>query len=90
MTLVIPQTVLQRVVPNDVLGRISSVFLAAEALATLLGALAGPLFAGRLSLFSAAVWACVVTVAGALAGVVVIPMLPKPWRASVSMEGAEP
>jgi len=90
MTLVIPQTVLQRVVPNDVLGRISSIFFAAEALATLLGALAGPLLAERLSLFSAAVWACVVTVAGALAGVVMVPMLHKPWRGSGSLEGAEP
>ena len=76
MTLVTPQTVLQRVVPNDLLGRISSIFFAAEALATLLGALAGPLLAGKLSLSSAAAWACAVTAAGALTGVVLVPLLP--------------
>lgn len=70
MTLVTPQTVLQRVVPNEALGRISAVFLSAEALATLIGALAGPLLAQTLSLFAAVVIACVVTVVGALAGLV--------------------
>ena len=83
MTLVTPQTVLQRVVPNDALGRVGSVFFAAEALATLLGALGGPLLAERLSLFSAAVWACAVTAAGAVTGLVLLPLLPKPWHVSV-------
>lgn len=68
MTLVTPQTVLQRVVPNEALGRISAVFLSAEALATLIGALAGPLLAQTLSLRAAVVVACVVTAGGALAG----------------------
>jgi predicted MFS family arabinose efflux permease len=68
MTLVTPQTALQRAVPNEVLGRVSSVFLSAEALATLLGALAGPLLAQTLSLSSAVVVACAVTAGGALAG----------------------
>lgn len=66
-------------VPNDALGRISSVFFAAEALATLLGALAGPLLAETISLFCAALWACALTTAGALAGVVMVPLLPRPW-----------
>lgn len=67
MTLVTPQTALQRTVPNEALGRISAVFLTAEALATLLGALAGPLIAHTLSLHAAVVVACAVTAGGALA-----------------------
>ncbi|MFJ5985303.1 MFS transporter [Lentzea sp. NPDC092896] len=70
MTLVTPQTALQRVVPNEALGRIGAVFLSAEALATLIGALAGPLLAQTLSLRAAVVVACVVTAGGALAGLV--------------------
>jgi predicted MFS family arabinose efflux permease len=70
MTLVTPQTVLQREVPNEALGRISAVFLSAEALATLAGALAGPLLAQALSLDAAVVVACVVTAGGAVAGFV--------------------
>jgi hypothetical protein len=42
MTLVIQQTVLQRVIPGAVLGRVSAVFLTAEAAATLIGSVAGP------------------------------------------------
>ncbi|MET9227857.1 MFS transporter [Lentzea sp. NPDC003310] len=68
MTLVTPQTALQRAVPNEVLGRISAVFLTAEALATLVGALAGPVLAQAFSLSAAVVVACVLTAAGALAG----------------------
>lgn len=70
MTLVTPQTALQRAVPNEALGRISAVFLSAEALATLIGALVGPLLAQTLSLSAAVVVACVVTAGGALAGLV--------------------
>ena len=74
MTLVTPQTALQRAVPNEALGRISAVFLSAEALATLAGALAGPLLAQTLSLDAAVVIACVVTAGGALAGLVLVPL----------------
>lgn len=73
MTLVTPQTALQRAVPNEALGRISAVFLTAEALATLVGALAGPLLAQAVSLSAAVVVACVVTAGGALAGLAVMP-----------------
>ncbi|MCX2947938.1 MFS transporter [Lentzea sp. NEAU-D7] len=73
MTLVTPQTALQRAVPNEVLGRISAVFLTAEALATLIGALAGPLLAQAVSLSAAVVVACVVTAGGALAGLALMP-----------------
>lgn len=72
MTLVTPQTALQRAVPNEALGRISAVFLTAEALATLIGALAGPLLAQAVSLSAAVMAACVVTAGGALAGLAVM------------------
>lgn len=75
MTLVTPQTALQRVVPNEVLGRIGAVFLSAEALATMAGAVAGPLLAQTLSLFAAVVVACVVTAGGALVGLARVPLL---------------
>jgi MFS family permease len=42
MCQVIPLTTMQRVIPNAVLGRVSAVFLTAEAAATLAGAVAGP------------------------------------------------
>ena len=42
MSLVIPQTAMQRVIPGAVLGRIAAVFLTGEAAATLAGAAAGP------------------------------------------------
>lgn len=90
MTLVTPQTALQRLVPNEVLGRISSIFIAAEALATLLGALAGPVLAESMSLFSAVVVACVVTAVGALAGAVLVPLLPELVPDSVPPADAEP
>ena len=45
MALVIPQTALQRVIPGAALGRVSAVFLTAEAAATLAGSVAGPFLA---------------------------------------------
>ncbi|MFD9698203.1 MFS transporter [Lentzea sp. NPDC059081] len=75
MTLVTPQTALQRNVPNEALGRITAVFLSAEALATLVGALTGPLLADVFSLTTAVVVAVVVTAGGALAGLALVPLL---------------
>jgi predicted MFS family arabinose efflux permease len=43
MSLAIAQTTMQRVTPNAALGRVSAVFLTAEAAATLAGAVVGPL-----------------------------------------------
>jgi MFS family permease len=74
LTLATPQTALQRVVPNAALGRISSVFFAGEALATLVGALVGPALADALSLATTAVFACVLTAVGALVGLIVVPV----------------
>jgi len=45
MALVIAQTALQRVIPGAALGRVSAVFLTAEAAATLAGSVAGPFLA---------------------------------------------
>ncbi|WP_086827110.1 MFS transporter [Allokutzneria sp. NRRL B-24872] len=73
MTVVTPQVALQRAVPNEVLGRISAVFLTAEALAALLGALAGPALAQGFSLRAAMVTACLVTMLSALASALLIP-----------------
>ncbi len=73
VTLIAPQTALQRVVPNEVLGRIAAVFLAVEALATLVGAVAGPWLAESVSVRFAAMAAAAVTALGALVGVVTVP-----------------
>lgn len=73
VTLVAPQTALQRVAPNGFLGRISAVFLVAEAFATLVGAVVGPVLAESVSLRFAAGVAAVVTALGAIAGAVSVP-----------------
>jgi MFS family permease len=61
ITLVTPQTLLQRVTPNAVLGRISTVFFAAEAIATLAGALLGPTISQATSLSTTATVASIGT-----------------------------
>ena len=45
MSLVIPQTTVQRLIPGAVLGRVSAIFLTGEAAATLACAVAGPFLA---------------------------------------------
>jgi len=74
MTLVTPQTTLQRVVPNAALGRVSAIFFTAEALATLAGAVAGPALAGATSFWTTAVASCVVSAVGALVGIALLPV----------------
>lgn len=73
VTVVAPQTALQRVADNEHLGRISAVFLAVEALATLIGAIVGPWVAENVSLRFAAMGAAVITAAGAMVGAVTVP-----------------
>lgn len=71
MSLVIARTTMQRVTPNAVLGRVSAVFLTAEAAATLAGAVVGPLVAqaaGLTTLAAAASFAAVVAAAAAFVG----------------------
>lgn len=73
ITLVVPQTALQRVVANGFLGRVGAVFLVVEAFATLVGALVGPWLAESFSLQFAALAAAGVTAAGAVVGAVSVP-----------------
>ena len=69
MSLMIPQTAMQRVIPNAVLGRVGAVFLTGEAAATLLGAAAGPFLGQAVGLDGVAATASLVTLgAAALAG----------------------
>ena len=65
MSEVIPQTAMQRVIPNSVLGRISAVFLTGEAAVGLVGAVAGPFLAQALHLAGLAAVASLVTLAAA-------------------------
>jgi len=74
MTLVTPQTALQRVIPNTALGRVSAIFFTAEALANLTGAVAGPALAGATSFWTTAVASCVVSAVGALVGLALLPV----------------
>jgi predicted MFS family arabinose efflux permease len=73
-TLAVPQTAVQRAVPDALLGRIAAVFVTAEALATLLGSVVGPVLAGALSVSAAAVVACALTAAGALVALIAVPV----------------
>jgi predicted MFS family arabinose efflux permease len=65
MSLVIQQTVLQRVIPGAVLGRVSAVFLTGEAAATLVGSVAGPFLAQAAGLTAVAIAASLVTIGAA-------------------------
>lgn len=73
MSLVIPQTTVQRMIPNEALGRISAVFLTGEAAATLAGALAGPLLAQSIQLHGLATVASLTTAVGAVLTVILVP-----------------
>lgn len=72
--LVTAQTALQRMTPNAVLGRVSAVQFTGEAVATFLGAVAGPAIAQAASLDFAAYLACGVTV---LSGLLAVALLPR-------------
>jgi MFS family permease len=76
MTLVIQQTVLQRVIPGAVLGRVSAVFLTAEAAATLIGSVAGPFLAQAANLTAAASAASLVTLGAAALAFRTVPPMP--------------
>lgn len=73
VTVVAPQTAVQRTVENNRLGRISAIFLTVEAAATLTGAIAGPWLAESVSLHFAAMTAAAITAASALVGAVTVP-----------------
>ena len=65
MALVIAQTALQRVIPGAALGRVSAVFLTAEAAATLAGSVVGPFLAQAAGLTAAAAAAGLATLGAA-------------------------
>lgn len=65
MSEVIPQTTMQRVIPNAVLGRVSAAFLTGEAAATLIGAVAGPFLAQATQFTGVATVASLVTLSAA-------------------------
>jgi MFS family permease len=88
MSLVVPQTTVQRVIPNEALGRISAVFLTGEAAATLAGALAGPLLAQNIQLHGLAAVASVATAAGAVLAVILMPSRPPAVLTQVSQTGS--
>jgi MFS family permease len=73
MSLVVPQTAVQRTVPNAILGRVSAVFLAGEAAATLIGAVVGPALAHAMQLAGLAAIASTTTLAGAVLAYALVP-----------------
>jgi predicted MFS family arabinose efflux permease len=75
MSLVIPQTTVQRVIPNAVLGRVSAVFLTGEAAATLIGAVAGPFLAQAAHLTTVAATASLLTLGAAALACLVVPRM---------------
>lgn len=76
MSLVIPQTIMQRVIPNGGLGRVSAVFLTSEAAATLTGAAAGPFLAQAAHLAAAATAASLLTLGAAALAYLTVPPMP--------------
>jgi MFS family permease len=73
MSLVVPKTAVQRTVPNAILGRVSAVFLAGEAAATLIGAVVGPVLAHAMQLAGLAAIASTTTLAGAVLAYALVP-----------------
>ena len=73
LSLMVPQTAVQRVIPNEALGRISAVFLTGEAAATLAGALIGPLLVRSIDLHGLAAVASLATAAAAALTLVLVP-----------------
>jgi hypothetical protein len=75
MSLVVPQTAVQRVIPNAALGRISAVFLTGEAAASLAGASAGPALAQVIHIGGLAAVASLTTAVAAVLAIVLVPPL---------------
>lgn len=76
MSLVVPQTAVQRVVPNAALGRVSAVFGAGGAAAALTGALAGPALAQAIQLSGVAAVSSAAVLAAALLAYLRVPHMP--------------
>lgn len=65
MTLAAISTTIQRLIPDAVLGRVSAIFVGAEAAATLLGSAMGPVLAQLAGIFTAAIVASALTLVSA-------------------------
>jgi MFS family permease len=76
MSEVIPQTAMQRLIPDAVLGRISAVFLTGAAAAGLVGAVAGPFLAQAAHLVGLAGVASLGTLAAAALTRLTVPRMP--------------
>jgi hypothetical protein len=86
MTLIVPQTTVQRVIPNALLGRVTAAFLAGEAAVTLAGATAGPFIAQAAGLTGVAAVASLVTLGAAALAVLIVPGVRyEPPRPSAAM-----
>jgi predicted MFS family arabinose efflux permease len=90
MSEVIPLTALQRVIPNAVLGRVSAVFLAGEAAATLAGAATGPFLAQAAGLTGVAAVASLGTLGAAALTFGIVPRMPAIIAVPSAAAGAEP
>ncbi len=73
MTLIVPQTTVQRVIPNALLGRVTAAFLTGEAAVTLAGATAGPFLAQAAGLTGVAAVASLVTLGAAAVAALIVP-----------------
>jgi MFS family permease len=73
LALDVTQTTVQRVIPNAALGRISAVFLACEAAATLAGAVTGPVLAQAIQLGGLVTTASAATAIAAVLAVILVP-----------------
>lgn len=76
LTLITPQTAIQRLIPNAALGRVSAVFFTGEAAASLLGALIGPMIAQTAGLTINADIAGTITLAAAVLAFTLLPRSP--------------
>ncbi|HUZ54844.1 MAG TPA: hypothetical protein VMU94_20250 [Streptosporangiaceae bacterium] len=87
MSGVIPQTAMQRVIPNAVLGRVSAVFLTGEAAATLVGAVAGPFLAQAAHFAGVATAASLGTLSAAALTFLIVPRMSPVIPASAPRAG---
>lgn len=75
MSEVFPQTAIQRVIPDAVLGRVSAAFVTGEAAATLTGAVAGPFLAQAVHLSGIAAIASLITLSAAALTFLTVPRM---------------
>lgn len=75
LILAVPQVILQIVIPNEVLGRVSAAFFTAEALATLVGSLEGPFVAQYFGYGWTTAIACAGVLAAALLTFTIVPAM---------------